>query len=325
MAFIFYAVDAYFLAMLIFEQFVFLVIGLVVLTKSAEIVIDKGAALAKFLRVSELAIGFLLVSIATTIPELVVSLIAASEGHTGLVVGNVLGSNITNLSLILGLAATVGVVTSKKFQVRPLLPVLAALVVIPLVLTAVDFGRLAGLLLLAAYGVFAYVALQKKITYEDGPVVSSQSVIRDASLLVLAGVALAIGAKLTVDSSVFIAEGLGLSKVFIGATVVAIGTSLPELAVAFQAMRNGHSGIALGNLVGASITNLTLTLGLATLINPISANLVVVLDLVIFSVVVSGVLWFFLENGKLGKNQGTALVGLFLLYLASLLTVELGL
>ncbi len=307
------------------EQFLFLVFGLVVLTKAADVVIEKGAGLAKFLRVSELAIGFLLVSIATTIPELVVSLTAASVGHTGLVVGNVLGSNISNLSLILGLAATFGVVTSKKFQVRPLLPVLSALVVIPLVLTVFDFGRMAGLLLLAAYGVFAYGALQKKITYEDGPVVSSQSVIRDAALLMLAGVALAFGAKLTVDSSVFIAEGFGLSEVFIGATVVAIGTSLPELAVAFQAMRNGHPGIALGNLVGASITNLTLTLGLATWINPISANLVVVLDLVIFSVVVSGVLWFFLEKGKLSKNQGTALVGLFLLYLASLLTAELGL
>lgn len=311
--------------MVLLEQFLILVIGLVVLAKSAEVVIDKGAALAKLLRVSELAVGFLLVSIATTIPELVVSLIAASEGHTGLVVGNVLGSNITNLSLILGLAATFGVVTSKKFQVRPLLPGLSALVLIPLILTAVDLGRMAGLLLLAAYGVFAYVALQKKITYEDGPVVSSQSVTRDAALMLLAGAALAIGAKLTVNSSVFIAEGFGLSKVFIGATVVAIGTSLPELAVAFAALRNGHSGIALGNLVGASITNLTLTLGLATLINPISANLIVVFDLVVFSVIVSGVLWFFLENGRLGKNQGVALLGVFLLYLASLLTVELGL
>lgn len=311
--------------MVLLVQLAFLVVGLLVLVKSADVVIEKGARLAKFLRVSELAIGFLLVSIATTVPELVVSLIAASEGHTGLVVGNVLGSNITNLSFILGVAAIAGVVTSKKFQVRPLLPVLSALVVIPLVLTAVDFGRWAGVLLLAAYGVFVHVALQKKITYEDGPVVSSQSAAQDAALLLLAGVALALGAKLTVDSSVFVAESFGLSKVFIGATVVALGTSLPELAVAFSALKNGHSGIALGNLVGASITNLTLTLGLATLINPISANFFVVLDLVVFSVVVSGVLWFFLENGKLGKNQGTALVGLFLLYLASLLTVELGL
>ncbi len=310
--------------MALLEQFAFLVVGLVVLVKSADVVIDKGARLAKFLRVSELAIGFLLVSIATTIPELVVSIIAASEGYTGLVVGNVLGSNITNLSLILGIGAIAGVATSRR-TIRPLLPVMAALVVIPLVLTVVDLGRIAGVLLLSTYGVFAFIALRKKIKYEDGPADSSESAFWNVALLIAAGIALAIGAKLTVDSSVFIAEVFGLSKVFIGATVVAVGTSLPELAVALSAMRNGHSGISLGNLVGASITNLTLTLGLATLINPISANLIVVLDLVVFSVIVSGVLWFFLENGKLGKNQGTALVGLFLLYLASLLTVELGL
>lgn len=306
------------------ESVLFLAVGLFLLLKSAEVVISKGTSLARFLRVSELAIGFLLVSIATTLPEMVVSIIASLEGHTSIVVGNVFGSNIADLCLVLGIAAVVGKVTAEKKELEHLTLILLAISAIPLALMAANFGAYTGPILFGIYAAFAYFVLRKKITAKERDGIGPKQAVRDAALLFLAGAALAFSAKLVVDSAVSVADAFGLTKAFMGATVIAVGTSLPELAVSIQAVARKKTAMALGNVLGAAITNLTLVLGVAAIINPLAANMAVFTDLVVFSLLANVVLWFFIRKGFLGRTAGIVLLGVFTAYLVSLVLVEFG-
>ncbi len=311
--------------MSLLENTLILAVSLFALAKSAEVLIDKGTTLARFLRVSELAVGFLLVSIATTLPEMTVSLVAASSGQTGIVVGNIFGSNITNLCLILGISALAGGIALKRRDVPQLARVLLLITVIPLVLLFAGNSGLVAALLFGGYLLFAYDVLRGKMVAGGKDGIRPPEAVRDIVLLFMAGLALAVSAKFTVSSAVSVADAVGLSNAFVGATIIAVGTSLPELAVSLNAVARRHAGIAVGNLLGASATNLTLNLGLAALISPITANPAVALNLIAFATIANLALLFFLRTRrKLGKNEGLVLVGLFIAYLAALVAVELG-
>ncbi|MFH1780297.1 MAG: hypothetical protein ABH803_04140 [Candidatus Micrarchaeota archaeon] len=302
----------------LFSTLFVLATGLVLLVKSSERLIDDALIIARFLKASDLVIGFFLVSIATTLPELFVSIIASIEGEPGLVLGNVLGSNIANLSLILGIVVFTTAITLKKAERFSLLFFLGIAALISFSLFFVVPSGLFGLVLLALFlGLSVFVltrreAFTKKLKYE---VFLSEVVWACFSFLFFLGILL-LSADLVIKTSVELAGLIGFSKSFIGATAIALGTSLPELTVALTACRKHRIRLALGNLLGASVTNLTLVLGVAALFAPVAASKITLFVLLAFCLIIYSLLFSILYfNKSLRKSDGVVLLFVYSLFL----------
>ena len=258
-----------------------LAVGFVVLIKGADFLVEGAASLAKRYRVSELVIGLTIVSFGTSAPELFVSILAGIEGKTDIALGNILGSNIANILLILGLSAVVFPLSVSKGTVWKEIPfgLLAALV---LGFMANDrlidgeqasrLGRIDGLVLLSFFVIFLYysvgIALQVEYAEEHAPSGTISPI--KASVLLFVGIAgLALGGHLIVGAAEKIALKFGMSESFVGLTIVALGTSLPELATSVAAAYKRKLEIAVGNVVGSNIFNIFFILGISAVVRPL--------------------------------------------------------
>jgi cation:H+ antiporter len=257
----------------IFWACLFLVGGLVLLWKCAGLLVTGAVGLAKQLGVSPLIIGLTIVAMGTSAPEVAASIAAAVRGAGDIAIGNVYGSNIANLALVGGLAAIIRPIEVQLRTLRREIPVmiLAALLLWP-VLHNLYLSRPEGLALL---GVFAALILLTVYTTRKEAVDVKQKTryeIRDTKrnvLFIVIGLAgLALGADITVRGAVFIGEWAGLSKAVIGLTIIAVGTSLPELATSLVAAVKGQHDISIGNLVGSNIFNTLLVVGAAGVVRP---------------------------------------------------------
>lgn len=258
-----------------------LILGLVVLVAGAEGLVRGGSRLAAAFGVSPLVVGLTVVAFGTSAPELVISVVAAAEGRTAIALGNVLGSNIANVLLILGAAAVFAPVPVAAAVVRREVPIMIAVTLLfgGLALNG-SIGRTEGMLLIAV--LVAYVVLAYRMSKREAPAVEEEFAealslrprggrfARDA-LLALAGlVLLVVGARLAVTGATALALAAGMSDRVVGLTVVAVGTSLPELATTLVAAARRQMDLAVGNIVGSSIFNLLGILGLAALVHPIA-------------------------------------------------------
>lgn len=258
----------------------YITLGLLLLTIAAEVLVQGAASLSRRFGLSPLVIGLTVVSIGTSLPELVVSVEAAVSGSGGLALGNVVGSNIANIALILGIAALIAPIAVQAQAVRmdaPLL-VVVSLGFIGLVWDG-GLSRPDGLLLTA--GIVAYVYYSFRLAERGGPSVqegadgglpSQHSGVLDGGLIAVGILGLVGGAHLLVTGAIDVAAALGVSPVLIGLTVVAVGTSLPELATSVVAAWRGQGDIAVGNALGSSIFNLLGILGVTVLIHPLSTT-----------------------------------------------------
>lgn len=249
---------------------VLIIAGLIVLILGGEALVRGASTLAAKVGISPLVIGLVVVSAATSAPELAVTLDAVLQGEPDLALGNVVGSNIVNILFILGLSALVMPLIIKRQLVRFDIPVMVGLSVL-LVAVSLDgtIGLIDGLLLLA--GLVVHTVMSIVIGRREGsgaetvePALTSKPVpLWLALLLLVAGIGLLVlGARLLVDGAVGIATALGISSLVIGLTVVAVGTSLPELATSIIAVRRGERDMAVGNIVGSNIFNIGMVLGL---------------------------------------------------------------
>ncbi|PIT87424.1 MAG: sodium:proton exchanger [Candidatus Magasanikbacteria bacterium CG10_big_fil_rev_8_21_14_0_10_40_10] len=268
-----------------------LIFGLVILIFGGEIFIRGSASLARKLNVSPIVIGLTVVAFGTSVAELVVNILAAFKGSSDLAVGNILGSNIANVLLILGVAAIIRNLKIKKGTAWKELPLCILSVIILFILgNDVLFNGGAtiniltsgdGLILLGFFLIFLYY------TYGLTKVEGEKEDIKVYSwfysiLFILVGLAgIMGGAKLMVDNGIKIAEIFGLSQLFIGVTVVAIGTSLPELVTSIIAAYHGHDDLVIGNIVGSNIFNVLWILGLTPIISPIRMNTQANVDILI--------------------------------------------
>ncbi len=302
------------------QEALVLLAALAVLAKSSEWVIEHVMVIARFLRVSEFAIGSVLVAVATSLPEFVVAIVAGLGGEHALPVsvGNVLGANIADLLLVIGASALVGRVVIKKHETRSLLAVLALAALLPLALFLTWAGQIVGFLLLVCflvYGAFIFKQKTESDLRDGAPVSFSQALT--AALFFTVGIVLVVGsARFALDSAVSIAESFGLSKILLGATLVAIGTTLPELAVGLAAVKKRRSSLAIGNAVGSCIVNLTLVLGTGLFLAPVvldAANYAVPLVFVFLSCALVG--FFVLRRENIGRLQAVALLALYALFL----------
>ncbi len=255
---------------------VLLLVGGTAVWIGAEGMVRGAVRLAKYWGVPSLIVGITVVAFGTSAPELVVSAFAALRGHSQIALGNVIGSNIINIGLVLGLSAVISPihVTREVFRRDIPLVVLVTLLCTALAWIGSEVGRLDGALLLLFFGAHSVMSYrlamkeQSRVTGEPGwerPAFR----IRNVAFLVLGMVLLAIGAEAMIRGAVGVAEDMGMSKRVIGMTIVAFGTSLPELAASVVAARHGESDLALGNVVGSNIYNLLLIMGTAALIRPI--------------------------------------------------------
>ena len=252
-----------------------LAVGLVLLVAGGELLVRGGSGLGRALGLSPLIVGLTIVAAATSAPELAVSLDATLSGAPGLAVGNVVGSNIVNILLVLGLAAVVLPVAVRSQLVRIDVPVMVAMSVLLLVL-ALDgsVGRLEGGLLVALLVVYVtwIVVVGRRAGVDDpspqaAPPVAPRPLV-DVVLVVVGVALLVLGARLLVAAATDVAAAFGVSDLVIGLTVVAVGTSLPELATSIIAALRGERELAIGNVVGSNIFNITAVMGLTAAIAP---------------------------------------------------------
>jgi cation:H+ antiporter len=319
-----------------FFTIVLLVIGLVCLVGGAELLVRGAAAIASRLGISPIVIGLTVVAFGTSAPELAVSVNASLGGKSDVAFGNVVGSNIVNILLILGLSATVGALAVTQRIVRLDVPILIGVSFVAL-LMGIDkkFSRIDGIILVSA--AIAYTvwlirtsrAESKEIDaeYTEAIDILEEGVVKlpliTQFLFVLGGLmVLVLGSQLLVNSATKIAESFGVSELVIGLTIVALGTSLPELATSVMASIRGERDIAVGNVIGSNLFNIMLVLGMSSVV---SSNGVAVqesairLDIPVMigaTIVLLPICW----NGfQIKRWEGFLLVGFYALYVAYLL------
>ena len=289
-------------------DYILLIIGFVLLIKGADFFVDGSSSVAKILKVPTIIIGLTVVAFGTSMPELSVSVTAALRGSNDLAVSNVLGSNIFNLLVVLGCCALVKPVAAKWSLLKKEFP-FSILITIILLLVDSDFsimkvldgnqgfvlGRWAGLLFLILFVLYIYAtvksALRSRAEAKDmeEEEYKTMSPLKSGIYIVIGLIGIVWGGNLVVDSASNIALTFGWSQTFIGLTIVALGTSLPELVTSVVAARKGENDLAVGNVVGSNIFNILLILGVSSFITPITLDVTAVYDtiiLIIASVIV---------------------------------------
>jgi cation:H+ antiporter len=284
---------------------------------------EGASALARRMNVPEIIIGLTIVAAGTSAPELFVSMVSALKGTPDMAIGNVVGSNTMNAMLIVGCAAMVAPMTISKSTVRKDIPFSVFASVLLVLLSLNSFlGRLDGIFLLAGFALFMYYTLSQAKVGETASVSEVKSVKPWLSaFFVLLGLALlVIGSNIFVDSASRVAYSLGISEGVVGLTIVAGGTSLPELATSVVAARKGQSAIAIGNVIGSNVFNILLILGLTATISPMQIQGVTLVDMGMMLGSVSLVWLFSYTRYTVERWEGVLLVIGYLVYLAWLLS-----
>ena len=304
------------------------VIGVAILVKGSDWFVDAAAALARSFGVPELVIGLTLVSIGTSLPELASSLCAAFYGESNFIIGNIVGSNTANIALILGAGLVLGGAIGFKRQViwRDMMFLLAlGIGLLAWYYWGVDapaetqygFGRIGGAVLLVLCAAYSYILCRKPSEEGDGeddaPIEMSRA--KASGLLVLALIMITAGAKLMVDTVVWSANKLGVDPLMISLTVVAVGTSLPELAVTISGVLKKREDIALGNIIGSGIYNIVLIIGCCSVVHPLAGNGKSSLEsMIIMNLVALLLLFFMLIGKKLYRWQGFIFLAVYVAF-----------
>ena len=300
-----------------------IIAGVAMVLYGADRLTEGASALARRMNVPEIIIGLTIVAAGTSAPELFVSLVSALKGTPDMAIGNVVGSNTMNAMLIVGCAAMVAPMTISKSTVRKDIPFSVFASVLLVLLSLNSFlGRIDGILLLAGFASFMYYTLsQAKVGAAAS--VSEVKPVKPwlSAFFVLLGLALlVIGSNIFVDSASRVAYSLGISEGVVGLTIVAGGTSLPELATSVVAARKGQSAIAIGNVIGSNVFNILLILGLTATISPMQIQGVTMVDLSLMLVSVVLVWLFSRTKYTVERWEGAVLVIGYLVYLCWLLS-----
>ena len=299
----------------------FIVLGVYCVLKGADWLTDGASALARRMQMSEMMIGLTIVAAGTSAPELFVSVVSALKGTPDLAVGNVVGSNTMNSMLIVGTAAMVAPMVISRSTVRKDIPFAIAASVLLLVLCMNgDLTRIDGLLLLAGFAAFMGYTLKnaKNQDYENRPLIqdeTSKSNWKNILLVLWGLVGLVIGSNVFVDHASSLAYALGISEGVVGLTVVAGGTSLPELATSVVAARKGQSAMAIGNVIGSNVFNILLILGLTATISPLQIEGITTIDMAVMLVSIVMVWLFSRTRYTVERWEGAVLVLGYLAYL----------
>lgn len=312
---------------------IFLVMGFVLLIKGADFFVEGSSSVAKRLHVPSIIIGLTIVAMGTSLPETAVSVSASLTGNNELAVSNVVGSNIFNLMVVIGVCAMIATVNVAEETIKRDIPISLVCAGFLLLLGIVGLGDKEGMILghfdgiifLCAFAVYIFHLIKtalkaskegRKVEIEGGSDEDIKLISVPMSILFIVGgaIAIAIGGDMTVDAASRIAGDLGMSQTLIGLTIVSIGTSLPELVTSIVAARKNEVDMALGNAIGSNVFNIFMVLGVASAISPISIvaeNIIDLCVLVVFTVCV----WIFAgTKRKIGRMEGLCMVAFYALY-----------
>ncbi len=281
--------------------------------------VSGGVTIARKFRISNLVIGMTIVAYGTSTPELAASIAAAGD-HSAIILGNIIGSNIANVGMVIGIAAILVPLAIKKSVLRKEIPIMLGVSVL-LILISID-GELShydGILLLVGLGVFGYYTFkdamkQRQDDKEDVKQNGGNVYLKSIGLIGLGIGLLYIGAFLTVDNAVILAKEFGLSEKIIGLTVIAIGTSLPELITSLIAIRKGHSDIGVGNIIGSNIYNILMIMGVGAALGGVMISADVYVDYAIM-ILFSLSLLIGLKTGVINRVMGVCLAIGYVAYL----------
>lgn len=313
-----------------------ILISLVILDQASHLTITNAIKISEVTQLTKTSVGFSLLAFSTSLPELSVAFIAASTGEAAVSVGNVLGSNVANVSLIIGLAVLllslrhpkkVNVVSSfAREELGSLYFGLFISSIIPLSLVyIIEASWIVGLVLILIFVFYTYQLSKIRLPPAQETTVAEEEKkkLRRYLLTMLVGVVgVILSAYFLVDSAVSVAESVGIPESLIGATIIAFGTSLPELTLDLRAFLKGHPSLAVGDIVGSSFINITLILGITLFVPvllgaPISMDMRVFQNLVIFSLITNLFFWYFLSMGRLSWREGAIFLFIYLLFLAT--------
>lgn len=309
-----------------------LVVGFLALIKGADLFVDGSAALAKIFRVPGLIIGLTIVALGTSAPELAVSTSAAIQGSNEIALSNVVGSNIFNILCVLGLCAVIYPVPVDRKILKRDFPISIISTIFVLIATSAasiftgrfnmssmeeDVGsvnRVSGTILFVLFVAYiCYLIYDSKKHPEKENATKNQPVWKCLMLIVTGLVLIVGGGQAVVYSAKNIARFMGMTETLIGLTIVAVGTSLPELVTSVVAAKKGETGLAVGNVIGSNIFNLMFILGLSALIHPVTVNLASVYDMAILTVVSVLIFIFSLTNRTIKRTEGIIMLVIYII------------
>lgn len=309
--------------------YILFIIGFVLLVKGADFLIKGSTSIAHRYRVSDIVIGLTIVSLGTSLPELIINLFASFEGNTSIAIGNIFGSNVANVLLILGLSAVFNPLPLKRNTIYSEIPFALIATLLAAFLANATFtetktqliiDRIDGLIMLFFFGLFIIYILKIARNNKDDEVVKkddSQTMRKSIIFIGLGVVMLYFGGEWVVGGATELAAQMGLSQGLIGLSVVAIGTSLPELVTSVIAARKKNVDIAVGNVIGSNIFNLLWVLGLSATINPLPFHVINNVDILVmvFSIVMILFALAFSGDRKINRASGIMFVLLYAAYM----------
>lgn len=313
-------------------NYLLLIIGLVLLVKCADYMIDGAVELTAIFGFSSLFVGLSITALGTSAPEAAVSIKAAVSSYPSISFGNILGSNIANIGLVVGLGALLWTIKARESTIKKEVPFCLFVAILTVLLVRDDWygrshltlSRLDGILLLALFSLYIcylyFMARKDRMVFRlatDRPKIehSRREVLKASVFLVIGIAGVLVGANLIVDNAAIIARRLGVSEILVSVTIIALGTSLPEMATSLAAMKKGENDIAIGNIVGSNIFNILFVLGLTATIRPITFPLLAFKDLLLV-VGISAILFVFVyTRSKISKKEGGTLLLFYTAYI----------
>jgi cation:H+ antiporter len=306
-----------------------LIASLAILMKASSLAITNSVNMASATGLGKTKIGFILVAFSTSLPELFVVIFSVMDPQSiGISVGNVLGSNIVNICLILGVGFLLMAIKypessgfftrMAKDEVGDLNLGIFIASIVPLILLYVGYAsQIVGILLIALFVFNMYGLVKKRETVEEISDEAEKSELGKYFVKAFFGIVGVVAcAYFIVESASFLALSAGVPPVIVGATVIAFGTSVPELATSLDSVRKGFLDLAVGNIVGSCFFNITLILGLTFLLAPFNVNISAFTDLIIFSLIANIVLWYILQNTNVSKREGIILLVIYIVFIA---------
>lgn len=299
-----------------------LIAGFYMLIQGADRFVDGSSSLAKKLKIPSLIVGLTIVAMGTSAPELAVSISAAASGSNSLAVSNVVGSNLFNIMIVLGLCSAIKPIVTNDSVARRDYPISGAAVLL-FVLFILDgtLGRIEAAVLLAALVVYIIASIKIAKSSQTDTDKEETSPVKfspiGCALGIIGGIAgIVLGGNLVVDNAKFIATQAGMSEALAGLTICAVGTSLPELVTSVTAAKKGENDMAVGNVVGSNIFNILAILGVSGVITPISVDTAAMTDcLILLFVTAASYIWY-ITGKKMSRAEGITLVALYAVYMA---------
>lgn len=328
-------------------SFFLLIISLFILIKSANIFIDNSVTIAKRLHISKIVIGLTIVSIGTSLPELAISAAAAFKGHSEIALGNVIGSNICNIGVILGISALISPIVCPRKNIESEGFIMLGITIIFWILSGVigEIPRWIGGIYVACFIVFLVYLIKRKpfeqhdiitegtseiddendpdITVETNSHDSDSSTISLVFKIILSLITLLVSSKFMIESTVALARAFNVSEHIIALSMIAFGTSLPELSVSIAAVKKNHADILVGNIMGSNISNILLILGVTSLILPIPIdNITLKLDYTMMALLTSLMTLFLYQKNGINRSKGIVFLVLYGVVLWRCITIS---